>query len=169
MTTDANASLAKVSAWKRPIVRLGRTRAGGWYFLNVARHIDPFLLRATGGRLHLSLGAAPVLLLKMRGAKTGKPRSLPLVYAPDGRNILLVASKAGATKNPAWYHNLKAHPEISVLAGKRSGNYRAREAEPGAERERLWDMVTTIYPGYDTYQTRTGGRTIPVMVLEPAA
>jgi deazaflavin-dependent oxidoreductase (nitroreductase family) len=160
------AELRDIPAWKRPVVRLARSKAGSWWFINVSRHVDPFVLRATGGRLSTVLGA-PVLLLEMVGAKSGKPRSLPLVYGTDGDNILLVASKGGAPEHPLWYHNLKANPDVKVLAGRRSGKYVAHEATEN-ERERAWELVTRVYPGYNTYQQRAAGRTIPVMVLTPS-
>ncbi len=165
MTASPTGKLRDAPAWKRPVIRAAQSRIGGWWFINVGRRIDPFLLRASNGRISTALGQ-PVLLLEMRGAKTGQPRSLPLVYATDGDDILLVASKGGSPKHPSWYHNLRAHPNVAVLAGRRSGPSVAREAAD-QERERLWDLVTTGYPGYDAYQARTGGRTIPVVVLEP--
>jgi len=160
------AELADIPAWKRPIVRAAQSPFGAWWFINVSRHVDPYLLRATGGRVSSVLGAR-VLLLKMTGAKSGRPRELPLVYATDGASILLVASKGGAPEHPLWYRNLKAHPDVEVLAGGRSGRYTAHEAT-GAERERTWELVTQGYPGYNAYQRRAGGRTIPVMVLDPS-
>jgi deazaflavin-dependent oxidoreductase (nitroreductase family) len=157
--------MADIPAWKRPIVRLAQSPAGAWWFINVSRHIDPPLLKATGGRVSSVLGA-PVLLLKMTGAKSGKPRELPLTYSTDGEKVLLVASNGGSPKHPLWYRNLKAHPEVELLAGRRSGRYTAHEAA-GAERAHSWEVVTSVYPGYNAYQGRTGGREIPVMVLEP--
>jgi deazaflavin-dependent oxidoreductase (nitroreductase family) len=149
----------------RVLKRFASSKPGGWFYINIAGKLDPFLLRKTGGRVSLSLGY-PVLLLRHRGAKSGAERETALLFTPDGPRIVLIASKAGSTKNPAWYHNLKAHPEVGVLApGGRTGRYRAREAE-GEERQRLWALAADFYPGYDVYQTRTDGRRIPVMVLE---
>lgn len=153
--------------WRRPLIALAQSKASSWWFINVGRRIDPYLLRATKGRVSSVVGA-PVLLATMRGAKTGKQRSLPLVYATDGDDILLVASKGGAAEHPGWYRNMKANPDVEVLAGRRSGPYIAHEADE-AERERAWKIVTHVYPGYETYQRRTGGRIIPVMVLKPTS
>jgi deazaflavin-dependent oxidoreductase (nitroreductase family) len=82
---------------------------------------------------------------------------------------VIVASKAGATHNPAWYHNLRAHPdELKIdVRGKRIA-VRAREAQ-AAEREQLWRLVNDNYDGYEVYQERATGRTIPVVVLEPVS
>jgi deazaflavin-dependent oxidoreductase (nitroreductase family) len=155
----------RLNSLERLLEDFARSRPGGWFFVNVATRIDPTLLRLTGGRLSIAVGQ-PVLLLRHRGAKSGRPRETALLYTADGERLVLVASKAGSERNPAWYHNLKAHPEVSVLAPGRSGRYVAREAE-GAERDRLWELVNDLYRGYGTYQARTGGRRIPVMVLEP--
>jgi deazaflavin-dependent oxidoreductase (nitroreductase family) len=159
---------------KRQLNRLERTlesfaasKTGGWFYVKVANKLDQPLLRMSNGRLSVSIGQ-PVLLLTARGAKSGKPRSTPLLYALDGDRIVLIASKAGNAKHPSWYHNLKAHPDADIKAKGRSGRYRAREAE-GEERERLWKLANDLYRGYDVYQERAGARRIPVMVLERTA
>ena len=146
--------------------RFASSRAGGWFFVNVANRIDPPLLRLSRGRVSIAVGQ-PVLLLTTRGARTGQPRSTPLLYGSDGDRLVLVASKAGSPQHPAWYRNLKAHPEVEVIVSGRSGGYRAREAE-GEERERLWTSAVEQYSGYGVYQGRARGRRIPVVVLEPA-
>ena len=143
---------------------IAASRPGGWLYINVFCRIDPLLLRATGGRLSVSLGW-PILLLEHTGARSGNRRRTALLYTADGENVVLVASKAGAVHNPAWYHNLKANPQCSVLAGKRSGDYEARVLD-GAERHRAWSLATDLYMGYAAYQGRTDRR-IPVLVLEP--
>jgi deazaflavin-dependent oxidoreductase (nitroreductase family) len=108
----------------------------------------------------------PVLLLHARGAKTGQPRVTPLLYTPRGEDFVLVASKAGAERHPAWYHNLTAHPDVDVEVDGGLISVSAHEAE-GAEREELWRLVNDNYSGYDVYQRRAGARRIPVMVLTP--
>jgi deazaflavin-dependent oxidoreductase (nitroreductase family) len=116
------------------------------------------------GRISISVGW-PILLLTHTGARSGKQRRTALLYAADGENIVLVASKAGAKRNPAWFHNLKANPQCGVLAGRRSGDYAARVLE-GVERRRAWELATGLYMGYAAYQGRTDRR-IPVLILEP--
>jgi deazaflavin-dependent oxidoreductase (nitroreductase family) len=153
--------------FERVLERFASSRAGGWYFINVANKVDKHLVPATDGRMSTAIGQQ-VLVVETIGAKSGARRRIPLVYVTDGDDIVLIASKGGAAKNPAWYHNLNANPDVRVWAKGRSGDYRAREAE-GEERERLWAKAVDYYAGYDTYQARTGGRRIPVMVLEPAA
>ena len=153
--------------WELMLERWASSSAGGWYFINVANKIDKHLVPATDGRVSSAVGQQ-VLVVETIGGKSGQRRRIPLVYITDGDRIVLVASKGGAAKNPAWYHNLKANPEVQVWAKGRSGRYRAREAE-GEERERLWAEAVDYYAGYETYQSRTGGRRIPVMVLDPVS
>jgi F420H(2)-dependent quinone reductase len=156
---------------RNPLQRAGRwvakSRFGGWMALNVANKVDPYLMRASRGLLKLPSGT-PTVLVTHTGAKSGKRRTTPLVYFTDNGNVVLIASQTGKPKHPAWYHNLKANPEVELWAGGRGGIYRAREAE-GEERERLWRLANQLYPGYDEYQERAdaAGRRIPVIVCEP--
>jgi deazaflavin-dependent oxidoreductase (nitroreductase family) len=145
-----------------------KTRFGGWIALNVANKVDPFLMRASRGLLKVPSGT-PTTLLTHTGAKSGQKRTTPLVYFTDGGNVVLIASQTGKPKHPAWFHNVKANPEVALWAGGRGGAYRAREAE-GEERERLWRLATKLYPGYDDYQRKAdvAGRRIPVVVCEPS-
>ena len=123
--------------------------------------------RATRGIVgHRFPGAPPMLLLEHKGAKSGAKRVSPLVYVRDGENIVLVASKGGYPKNPAWFHNLRANPDTTVQVGSDVFEVHARVAEPD-ERPRLWQKAVDVYPGYRSYQERTD-REIPVIVLEPA-
>jgi deazaflavin-dependent oxidoreductase (nitroreductase family) len=105
------------------------------------------------------------LLLDHVGAKSGTRRTSPLVYGVDGRNLVLVASKGGFPKNPAWFHNLRAHPDTTVQVGSEHRPVHARVAE-GEERARLWNLMVGVYPGYESYRKRTE-REIPLVVLEP--
>jgi deazaflavin-dependent oxidoreductase (nitroreductase family) len=155
-----------MNALERLLEGFAKTRPGGWFFVHVGNRIDPPLLRATRGRLSTGLGS-PVLLLEAQGARSGRWRATPLLYLEDGERIVLVASNAGSTRHPAWYHNVRAHPQVRLYVRGRSGPYTAREAE-GEERDRLWELVNDLYSGYDTYQGRAGARRIPVIVCEPA-
>lgn len=156
-----------MSRWERALEALVGTRAGGWFAIHVANPIDRRLLPLTRGRIGLFLGQ-PVGVLETLGAKSGQKRRTPLLYLADGERVVLVASKAGSAKHPAWYHNLKANPRVRFLRrGGREAEYVAREAT-GAERDELWARANDLYSGYETYQGRAGGRRIPVIVLEPA-
>jgi deazaflavin-dependent oxidoreductase (nitroreductase family) len=125
-----------------------------------------WIYRATNGRVgHRFPGAPPVLLLDHVGAKSGIERTTPLLYIDDPPNVLIVASKGGHPRHPAWYHNLGAHPDTTVQIGAESRPVRARVATP-AERERLWPKALATYAGYRGYQERTE-REIPLVILEP--
>jgi deazaflavin-dependent oxidoreductase (nitroreductase family) len=137
-----------------------------WPILNrlIGGHVAVY--RATGGLVgHRIPGSPPMLLLDHRGAKTGKARTTPLVYLVDGEDIVIVASKGGHPRDPAWLHNLIAHPEVTIQVGRHRRPVHARVATP-AERERLWPQALEVYPGYRDYQERTA-REIPLVVLEP--
>ena len=156
-----------MSRYERVMEAFVKTPVGGWLAVNVANPIDRRLLPMTNGKFGLFLGQ-PVGLLETIGARSGQKRQTPLLYLDDGERVVLVASKAGAAKHPAWFHNLRANPTVTFLRrGGNRGSYLAREAE-GSERDELWARVNDLYAGYDTYQARTGGRRIPVVVLDPA-
>ena len=124
------------------------------------------IYRASGGRVgHRLPGVPQMLLLDHVGAKSGRKRTSPLVYANDGDNLVIVASKGGFPKNPAWFHNLKANPDTNVQVGPEQRAVHARVATP-EERKRLWPKVVEVYSGYEQYQQRTD-RQIPLVVLEP--
>ncbi len=124
------------------------------------------LYRASHGLIgHRFPGAPPVLLLDHVGAKSGVERTSPLLYMRDGQNVVLVASKGGYPRNPAWFHNLMANPDTTVQIGSARRAVHARAAKP-AERKRLWPKVVQMYSGYDGYQRRTK-REIPLVILEP--
>jgi deazaflavin-dependent oxidoreductase (nitroreductase family) len=122
--------------------------------------------RLTGGLIgHRVPGAPPSLLLDHVGAKSGTKRTTPLTYLADGDDLVLVASKGGNPHNPAWFHNLRAHPDVTVQVGSKRRAVRARVATP-EERARLWPKIVDLYGGYAGYQRRTE-REIPLVILEP--
>jgi deazaflavin-dependent oxidoreductase (nitroreductase family) len=145
-------------------------------YLNLADRNWPLLRRLMGGHTavyratngligHRTPGAPPVLLLDHVGAKSATKRTSPLVYGRDGANFVLVASKGGYPKNPAWFHNLKAHPDTTIQVGSEHLDVHARVAE-GDEYARLWKLMVGVYSGYEGYRKRTE-RQIPLVVLEP--
>ena len=137
-----------------------------WPLLRRAMAGQTAVYRATGGLIgHHVPGFAPSLLLDHVGAKSGKARTSPLVYGVDGENLILVASKGGYPRNPAWFHNLMAHPDTTVQVGSRRRPVHARVATP-QERKRLWPLMVGVYGGYEDYRRRTE-REIPLVVLEP--
>jgi deazaflavin-dependent oxidoreductase (nitroreductase family) len=107
-----------------------------------------------------------MLLLDHVGARSGSKRTSPLLYVRDGEDIVIVASKGGFPKHPAWYHNLMANPDTTVQVGSHVLPVHARVAKP-EERERLWALAVKAYSGYEDYAARSKGREIPLVVLEP--
>jgi deazaflavin-dependent oxidoreductase (nitroreductase family) len=124
--------------------------------------IDEF--RANGGKVGGQFEGAPMVLLHTIGARSGEERVNPLVYQPAGDDLAIFASKGGAPTHPDWYHNLLAHPDVTVELGPDTVPVRARLAE-GAERDRIWSRQKEIMPGFAGYEANTS-RVIPVVILE---
>jgi len=134
--------------------------------INEVIGLHTFVYRATGGIVGRRIpGLPPMLLLDHVGAKSGKKRTTPLVYMEDGDDTVIVASKGGSPRHPAWFHNLRANPETTVQTGGRRLPVKARVATAD-ERRRLWPEVVELYGGYANYQDRTE-REIPLVILEP--
>ena len=127
--------------------------------------IDEF--RAHGGRVGGRFEGAPVLLLHHTGARTGRERVSPMMYQRVGDSLAVFASKGGAPTNPAWYHNLVAHPNAVVEVGTETVRVVARLARDD-EREPIWERQKRDYPGFAEYESRTDRR-IPVVILERAS
>jgi deazaflavin-dependent oxidoreductase (nitroreductase family) len=107
----------------------------------------------------------PIVMVTVRGAKSGKLRYTPVMRVEHDGSYAMFASKGGAPENPAWYHNLVANPHVELQDGTVTKEYDAREVS-GEERARWWERGVAAYPPYAEYQTRTD-RQIPVFVLEP--
>jgi len=122
--------------------------------------------RANGGHVGGPFEGAPMVLLTHTGAKTRTERTTPLMCLPNGDDVVVFASKAGAPTNPDWYHNLLAHPEATIELGTETIPVHARVAE-GAERDELWSRQKAAYPQFQGYEDATS-RVIPVVVLERA-
>ena len=138
-----------------------------WKLWEVGTRVNVGLFRLTNGRVGGKMGRAPVLLLHHVGAKSGKPRVSPLIYVDDGDDLVVVASKGGVDKHPAWFHNLRANPDTEVEV-PREGRRRVRARVAGdEERDRLWPKAVATYKPYAQYQTYTT-RKIPLVILERA-
>jgi deazaflavin-dependent oxidoreductase (nitroreductase family) len=118
---------------------------------------------ANEGKVGGPYEGAPLLLLTTTGAKSGKQRINPLAYTTDGEHLVIIASKAGAPTNPDWYHNIVAHPDVTVEVGTETFEARATVVE-GAERDELYANRVAIMPNFAEYQAKTT-RKIPVVVL----
>ncbi len=125
------------------------------------------LYEGSGGTDGLTLRdtGLPVIIVTNKGRKTGAIRKTPLMRAMDGSNYILVASQGGAPKNPRWYANLKAEPNVEIRDETQTHSMRVREVVDSVERKRLWDIAVAAYPPYQEYQDKTD-RVIPVFIAE---
>ena len=135
------------------------------WLLKALTRLNVWVYRASGGRLMSTLEGDPICLVTMTGAKSGKLRTIPLMYVPDGDSVLLVASQGGAPTHPTWYYNLMAHPDITVEQGGQVRRLKARRVS-AEEKARLWPICVSHYTPYEQYQQRTE-RDIPVFRCEP--
>ena len=148
----------------RLTVSLVSSRPGAWFFRRTMHLVDRPLLRLTRGRVSFA-SSYPVLLLTTTGAKSGEPRTVPLLYLEQDDGLAVMGTRFGSTRHPGWYHNLRASPEAIVEINGKSDTYVAREAEE-AERAEIWERAVRMYSGYERYKGRAG-RKIPIMVLTP--
>ena len=137
-------------------------------FARAAPRIDRPVYRLTRGRHTFAslLSGIPVVLLTTTGARSGQPRTVPVLGLPTADGIAVIASNFGQRRHPGWYHNLRATPEGTAALDGRSYRFRAVEAE-GERRQRIWDQGLRVYPGWSQYERRASHRQIAVFVLEP--
>src|SRR5215212_5150524 len=133
---------------QRLLQRLPASQLGAWLFARTLHPLDRLLLRLSHGRVSVPgvLTGLPVIRLTTIGAKSGKLRAVPVVGLSDGDKVVVIASNYGQTHHPAWYHNLRAHPEATLELPGRTGTYLAREAT-SAERQTYWRRASDIYVG----------------------
>lgn len=150
--------------FSRAFAAFSSTRAGRFFSAKVVWKVDPYLLRATRGRLGMGL-VLPTALLETRGAKSGAVRRNAVIYFHDQDRVTIIASKAGAPKHPAWFHNLVAHPDVTF------GGIPMRATVVGdeSERERIWRLADRVFAPYATYRREAAQaqRTIPIVQLLP--
>ena len=149
----------------RAYAAFSATRVGRFISAKIVWRIDPYLLRATRGRLGLGL-VLPTALLETRGARSGARRRSAVIYFHDGDLVTIVASKAGDPRHPAWFHNLCAHPDVT-LAGI---PMRATVVNDEDERRRLWALADNVFAPYAAYRRDAAevNRTIPIVQLKAA-
>ena len=141
----------------------------GFYLGRRLTKVHVAVYRRSGGRLAGHLPGWPearIVLVDHVGARTGKARTSPLMYHADGDSIVVAATKGGQPTNPAWFHNLMAHPATTIQIGAERREVLARAAT-GEERGRLWLGFVAFYPGYEFFRTNAGDRQIPIVILEP--
>ena len=136
----------------------------GWVSRLVAWRVDPLLLRLTRSRVGFAL-LVPSALLETTGAKSGARRANGVIYFHDGDDVIVIASKLGLAQHPAWFHNLRANPQVR-LGGEA---FRAEVVADAGEREPLWAMADRVFPAFADYRARAAaaGRTIPIIRLRP--
>jgi deazaflavin-dependent oxidoreductase (nitroreductase family) len=152
------------SLFSRAFAALANTCLGRFMSVNVVWKGDPYLMRATRGRLGMGL-VMPTALLETRGAKSGAVRRNVVIYFHDRDRVTIVASKLGYEKHPAWFHNLRAHPDVTL------GGVPMRATVVGDEAEcrRLWTLADRVFAPYATYRREAAraNRTIPIVQLTP--
>ena len=149
---------------ERLVARFLVTRPGAWFGYHILPRLDRPLLYLSRGRVSMSPGQ-PILLLISVGARSGRRRATPLLYLPDGDRVIILASNAGRPQHPAWYYNVRAHPEVTLFLRGRVGTYYVREAE-GAEWDELSRKAVDYFAGFALYEKRIRRR-IPILVLSP--
>jgi deazaflavin-dependent oxidoreductase (nitroreductase family) len=151
-------------AVSRASAAFANTSLGRFLSIHILWKVDPWLMRLTRGRAGLGIGV-PTALLETTGARSGAPRRNAVIYFHDGDRVTIVASKLGLPEHPAWFHNLRAHPEVTFGGIP----MRAEVVADEAERERLWALADRVFAPYATYRREAAesGRQIPVVQLTP--
>lgn len=151
-------------AFARAYAAIAATRFAKFVSRHVNWKLDPLLLRATRGRFATTL-VFPTALLETRGARSGARRRNAVIYFHDGDRVTIVASNAGSSRHPAWYHNLRANPELTFA----DVAMRATVVDDEAERDRLWALADRVFPAYASYRRDAAvvDRTIPIVQLSP--
>jgi deazaflavin-dependent oxidoreductase (nitroreductase family) len=148
--------------FNRVYAALANTRVGRFMSVHIVWRVDPYLMRATRGRLGMGL-VMPTALLETRGAKSGAVRRNVVIYFHDGDRVTIVASKLGLPSHPSWFHNLQADPDVTF------GGIPMRATVVGdeAERRRLWTLADRVFAPYAAYRREAAkaNRAIPIVQL----
>jgi deazaflavin-dependent oxidoreductase (nitroreductase family) len=158
----------RANAFQRYLRMFAASGPGSWMFARSAHHIDRPVYRLTRGRHTFGslVAGLPVVMLTTTGARSGLPRTVPVLGIPSDDGLAIIASNFGQYRHPAWYHNLRANPEVDVAVDGVQRHVRAVEAT-GDRRARIWNEGLRTYPGFDQYEERASHRQISVFVLEP--
>ncbi|MBE2238109.1 MAG: nitroreductase family deazaflavin-dependent oxidoreductase [Caldilineaceae bacterium] len=152
---------------QRAVKHIAALAPVAWLLARTLRPLDRATMHLTRGRTTATslLTGLPVIYLTTTGAKSGQPRTTPLICGVDGERLILFATNFGGDKHPAWSYNLRANPVATVTYQGQPATYHSREAT-AAERARYWPLADAIYAGYAAYRKRAAHREIPVFVLE---
>lgn len=158
----------EAGAVQRTVRWTAASRPLAWLYARIQQPLDRLVYRLSRRRTTLSswMAGVQIVMLTTTGARTAKPRTVPVLAIRDGATLVLIASNFGRPRNPSWYHNLRADPRAYAEVAGEGGAYTARELS-GEERERCFRLGAEIYPGFNHY-VRWAGRRIPVLRLEPA-
>ena len=150
--------------FRRAYAGMAATRAALFVSRHVNWKLDPLLLRITGGRICTTL-MIPAAILETIGAKSGQPRKNAVIYFQDRDRVIIAASNGGVPRNPAWFHNLVAHPDVTFGGIP----MHATVVDDPGEEARLWPLAENVFPGYIPYRrtAAANGRTIPIVALTP--
>ena len=159
----------RANALQRFLRRFAASGPGSWLFARIMHHIDRPVHRLTRGRYTFAslVAGIPVVMLTTTGAKSGQLRTGPVLGIPVEGGVAIIASNFGQARHPAWYHNLRAHPDAEAVVDGARRRVRAVEAD-GERRAQIWQQGLRMYPGFDQYERRASHRHITVFVLEPA-
>ena len=151
--------------------KIAASPPGAWFYARTLHHFDGLFLRLSGGRVTMTslVAGLPLVIVTTTGAKSGVPRTVPLLCIRDERDpaaFAIIATNWGQQRYPAWYFNLKANPRAACSIAGKTGQYLAHEATD-EEYARFWQYATDTYIGYPLYKQRIHGRNIPIMVMTP--
>jgi deazaflavin-dependent oxidoreductase (nitroreductase family) len=158
----------RANGLQRFLRRFAASGPGSWLFARVMHHVDRPVHRLTRGRYTFAslLSGIPVVMLTTTGARSGQPRTVPVLGIPASDGLAIIASNFGQHRQPGWYHNLRSDPEADIVVDGVRRHVRAVEAT-GERRARVWDEGLRVYPGFDQYERRASHRHISVFMLEP--
>jgi deazaflavin-dependent oxidoreductase (nitroreductase family) len=161
-------TFANANAVQRALRTVAASGPGAWLFARVLYRIDRPVYRITRGRHTFAslLSGIPVVMLTTTGARSGEPRTVPVLGLPTADGLAVIASNFGQRRHPAWYFNLRAKPEGVVTVDGRSRRFRAVEVE-GDRRREIWAQALLVYPGWSQYERRASNRQIAIFVLDP--
>lgn len=154
------------NAAQRAMWHFSSSRPGAWLLARSMHHVDKLVLRLSRGRTTLVgvIAGIPVLTVTTTGARTGQPRTMPLLGIPSGDDIAIIGTRYGQPGTPGWYYNLRAQPRAQVTYRNRTVSATAREADAG-EWQPIWNRARKIYGGYEAYARRITDRKIHIMIL----
>jgi deazaflavin-dependent oxidoreductase (nitroreductase family) len=158
----------RANAVQRALRQFAASGPGSWLFARILHRIDRPMYRLTRGRHTFAnlVSGIPVVMLTTTGARSGRPRTVPVLGLPTADGLVVIASNFGQHQHPGWYHNLRANPEGSVTVDGQTRRFRAAEVESD-RRGRIWGEALRVYPGWSQYERRASNRRIAVFVLEP--